>query len=101
MDITKENFQQEVLQSEKPVLVDFWATWCGPCRMMTPVLEELAAEKGDALKVCKINVDNEPELAEQFGVMSIPTFILFHGGNVASKTVGAHSKADLVSILGL
>ena len=76
LHITKENFEQEVLQSDKPVLVDFWASWCGPCRMLLPVIEELADEDTGA-KICKINIDEQPELAEQFKVMTIPTLIVF------------------------
>ena len=78
--ITKENFAQEVLQSEKPVLLDFWASWCGPCRMLSPIVDEVAEERSD-VKVGKVNVDEQPELAGEFGVMSIPTLLVFRGGH--------------------
>lgn len=88
LTITNENFETEVLKSEKPVLIDFWATWCGPCRMMSPVVDQLA-EETDAIKVGKINVDEQPELAQKYSVMSIPTIIIFKNGQVADKSVGA------------
>ena len=94
--ITLENFEEEVLKSEKPVLVDFWATWCGPCRMLAPVIEQIAEEKADTLKVGKLNVDDVPELAQQFGVMSIPTLILFKNGEAVKQTVGFQPKDALV-----
>ena len=93
--ITLENFEEEVLKSEKPVLVDFWATWCGPCRMLAPVIEQIAEEKADTLKVGKLNVDDVPELAQQFGVMSIPTLVLLKDGQEAARTVGLMPKAAL------
>lgn len=96
--ITKDNFQQEVLDSQKTVLVDFWATWCGPCRMLSPVVDEIAQEN-DAVKVGKINVDEQPELASQFGVMSIPTLMVFRGGKPVSTSVGAVPKAKILSML--
>ena len=86
LHITKENFETEVLQSEKPVLVDFWAEWCGPCQMLLPTIEELAGEVTDA-KICKVNVDEQPELAGQFGVMTIPTLIVFKGGKVVNTSI--------------
>lgn len=96
--ITKENFEAEVLKSEKPVLVDFWASWCGPCRMLSPVVDEVAEEQGD-IKVGKVNVDEQPELARQFGVMSIPTLIVFKGGEVAKESVGAIPKSMVLDLL--
>jgi thioredoxin 1 len=96
--ITKDNFEAEVLQAEKPVLVDFWAVWCGPCQMVGPVLEEISEERDDLI-VGKVNVDEEQELAAQFGVMSIPTMILFKGGEAAGKLVGAMPKEEILKIL--
>ena len=97
--ITKENFEQEVLKSDIPVLVDFWAVWCGPCRMVAPTLAEIAEEKEGELKVGKVNVDEQPELARQFGIMSIPTMIVFKGGEPAAKTVGVQPKEDILKLL--
>ena len=85
--ITKENFAQEVLQSEKPVLLDFWASWCGPCRMLSPIVDEVAEERGD-VKVGKVNVDEEPDLARRFGVMSIPTVVFLKNGQEFDRKVG-------------
>lgn len=96
--LTAENFEQEVLQSEQPVLVDFYADWCGPCKMMGPVVEEVASEMVDA-KVCKINIDEEISVAQKFGVMSIPTFIAFKNGEVVGKQVGAVPKSALSNLL--
>ena len=97
--LTKENFAQEVLQSDKPVLVDFWATWCGPCRMMAPVVEELDAEHPE-YKFGKVNVDEQPELAGEFGVMSIPTLLVFEQGKLVRQAVGARPKAGVLALLG-
>ena len=96
--VTKQNFQQEVLSSDKPVLVDFWASWCGPCRMLSPVVDEVAQERSD-IKVCKINVDDEQELAAQYGVMSIPTLAVFRNGKVETTSVGVVPKAKILSML--
>ena len=96
--ITKENFEQEVLQSAKPVLLDFWASWCGPCRMLSPVVDEVAEERTD-VKVGKVNVDEQPELAGQFGVMSIPTLLVFEQGKLVRQAVGARPKASLLDLL--
>ena len=96
---TKENFEQEVLQSAKPVLLDFWASWCGPCRMLSPVVDEVAEERTD-VKVGKVNVDEQPELAGQFGVMSIPTLLVFEQGKLVRQAVGARPKASVLELLG-
>ncbi len=96
--ITKENFEQEVLQSDKPVLLDFWAPWCGPCRMVGPVIEEIAEERTD-IKVGKINVDEQPELAVQFKVMNIPALFVMKNGEVTNKALGARPKAQILDLL--
>jgi thioredoxin 1 len=96
--ITKENFQELVVNAEKKVLVDFWAPWCGPCRMVLPVVEEIAEEREDIL-VGKINVDEQPELANQFGVMTIPTLIVFENGQEAIRSVGAKNKKAILSMV--
>ena len=96
--INQSNFQTEVLNSEKPVLLDFWAPWCGPCRMVSPVVDEIASERGD-IKVGKVNVDEQPELAAQFGVMGIPTLVVMKNGKLANKTVGAKPKAQILAML--
>lgn len=98
MHINKMNFDQEVVASDKPVLLDFWAPWCGPCRMVLPVIEEIAKERSD-IKVCKINVDEEPELAREFGVMSIPTLVVMKDGRIVSKSMGAKPKAQILAML--
>ena len=101
IELTNENFDAEVLQSELPVLVDFWATWCGPCKMLAPTVAEIAEEYAGRLKVGKVNVDNAPELAARFGITSIPVLLLFRKGEVAQTSVGFVPKADVVAMLGL
>lgn len=96
--LTKENFKEEVLDSKVPVLVDFWATWCGPCQMVGPVVEELGNEVTDA-KICKVDVDKESELARQYKVMSIPTFLVFKDGEVVKRDMGAKPKNELLNLL--
>lgn len=98
LTITKENFGQEVLKSDKKVLVDFWASWCGPCRMLSPVIDEIAKET-NKVKVGKVNVDEESELATQFAVMSIPTLILFENGKPVKQMVGAQPKSAILSMI--
>lgn len=98
LTITKENFENEVMKSDKPVLLDFWAAWCGPCRMVSPVVDEIAGEVTHA-KVGKINVDEEPELARAFNVMSIPTLAVVKNGKVVSTSVGAKPKAVIIKML--
>lgn len=96
--ITSENYQKEVAESSRTVLLDFWASWCGPCRMVSPLIDELAEELSD-IKVGKVNVDEQPELAEKFGVMSIPTLVVLKKGNVINRRVGAGSKEEILSML--
>lgn len=98
ININKTNFQDEVINSEKPVLLDFWAPWCGPCRMVSPSVDEIAAEWSD-LKVGKVNVDEQPELAGQFGVMSIPTLVVMKNGKVTNQAVGARPKEQILAML--
>ena len=96
--VNKNNFQEEVLNSEKPVLVDFWAPWCGPCRMVLPIIEEIA-EENDDIKVVKINVDEDPELANQFGVMTIPTLYVFKNGEAVNHRSGAMPKEQILAMV--
>jgi len=99
IDFTDANFEQEVIKSDKPVLVDFWAAWCGPCQMMSPIIEDLAKDMGDKAKVGKLNVDENPEMAQKFGVMSIPTIKIFKGGEIVKELVGVQDKDSLKSEL--
>ncbi|MDO4489751.1 MAG: thioredoxin [Lachnospiraceae bacterium] len=98
ININKENFQSEVLNSDKPVLLDFWAPWCGPCRMVSPLIEEIAEERSD-IKVGKVNVDENQELAVQFGVMSIPTLVVVKDGKVVNQATGARPKNAILELL--
>lgn len=98
LHVTIDNFESEVLQSDKPVLVDFWASWCGPCKMLLPVIEELADEVTDA-KICKINVDEQQELAARFHVMTIPTLMVFKDGKMVESSVGVKPKASILGML--
>lgn len=100
LKITAANFENEVLHSDKPVLLDFYADWCGPCKMLSPILHELAEEKSGALKVGKVNVDEQPDLAAEFGVMSIPTLLLFENGKLVRQAVGARPKSGVLELLG-
>ena len=98
--VTEQSFEEEVLQSDKPVIVDFWAEWCGPCHAVAPVLDKIVAERGD-LKLVKVNIDEQPALSQRFGVQSIPTMILFKDGEPAAAAIGARPKGDLERQLGL
>ena len=98
INVNKNNFNQEVLNSDRPVLMDFWAHWCGPCRMVVPLVEEIAEERSD-IKVVKINVDEEQELAMQFGVMSIPTLVVMKNGKIVNQVTGARPKAQILAML--
>lgn len=99
--LTEENFEAEVLKAEVPVLVDFWAAWCGPCKMIAPVVDEIANEFAGQTKVCKLNVDDCGRIAQMYGVMSIPTLIVFKNGQEANRIVGFRPKSELVRALGL
>ena len=98
LHINKNNFSQEVLNSDRPVLLDFWADWCGPCRMLSPIVDEIAQERED-IKVCKINVDEEPELANQFQVMSIPALFVLKNGQIVAQSLGVKPKAQVLALL--
>ncbi len=96
--LTSENFETEVLKESKTVLVDFWASWCGPCRMLSPVVDQIAEERKD-IKVCKVNIDEQPELAQKFNVMSIPTLLVFRDGKQVNSSVGVRPKQDILNLL--
>lgn len=96
--VNKDNFREEVLNSDKPVLIDFWANWCGPCRMIAPILEEISEERDD-VKICKINIDDEAELAARYQIVSIPTLVFVEDGEEVSRSVGARPKAQILSLL--
>lgn len=98
LNITKQNFQEEVLNSDKKVLIDFWAAWCGPCRRVSPVIEEIAEERLD-VKVCKVNVDEQQELAAEFQIMSIPALVVMEHGKIVNQSVGARPKAQILDLL--
>ena len=100
INLTNDNFAAEVLESDKPVLVDFWAPWCGPCRMLGPVISEIAEQYSDKVKVCKVNVDEQNELAVKYGISSIPTLKLFKNGEVADSSIGLVSKAKIEEMIG-
>jgi thioredoxin 1 len=99
--VTESSFEQEVLQSDKPVIVDFWAEWCGPCHAVSPVLDKIVAERESDLKLVKVNIDEEPSLAQKYGIVSIPTIILFRAGEPAAAAIGAQPKSSLEKSLGL
>ena len=99
LKITSENFEKEVMQSDKPVLIDFWASWCMPCKMLSPTIDEIAGEVEQRVKVGKVNVDEEPKLAQKFNVMSIPTLVIIKDGKVQSTSVGVRSKQEILGML--
>ena len=99
IELNKDNFEKEVMEAEVPVLIDFWANWCGPCRMMSPVIDKIAEEMGDKLKVCKVNVDQNHELAEKYEIMTIPAFIVIKNGAESGRTIGVQPKEDILKLI--
>lgn len=99
VELTDENFEREVLQSDIPALVDFWAPWCGPCMALSPTIEKIAGERAGDLKVCKLNVDVSPEIAAKYGIRSIPTIVIFRGGNAAGQLTGTVAKQQLDAMI--
>ena len=99
IELTKQNFQSEVAESKEKVLIDFWASWCGPCRMVSPIVDEIAEESPAGVKVCKVNVDEEPELASRYRVMNIPNLVYFVGGEVKGNLVGVQPKAKIMEMI--
>lgn len=98
-ELNKDNFEKEVMEANVPVLIDFWASWCGPCRMMSPVIDKIAEEMGDKVKVCKVNVDENHELAEKYEIMTIPAFIVIKNGQEAGRTIGVQPKEDILKLI--
>lgn len=98
-ELNKDNFEKEVMEANVPVLIDFWASWCGPCRMMSPVIDQIAEEMGDKLKVCKVNVDENHELAEEYEIMTIPAFIVMKNGAESGRTIGVQPKEDILKLI--
>ena len=98
-NLNEKNFDEEVLKSDKTVLIDFWASWCGPCRMMSPVIDQIAEEMGDTVKVCKINIDEEQNLAVKYNVMSIPTFVVIKDGKEIGRSIGVQDKSEIVGMI--
>ena len=99
LSLNANNFDEEVMHSDKPVLIDFWASWCGPCKMMSPVIDEIAEEMGDSIKVCKINIDEEQNLAVKYNVMSIPTFVVIKGGKEVGRSIGVQDKSEIIGMI--
>ena len=98
-ELNKDNFEKEVMEANVPVLIDFWASWCGPCRMMSPVIDKISEEMGDKLKVCKVNVDENHELAEKYEIMTIPAFIVMKNGAESGRTIGVQPKEDILKLI--